>query len=111
MFQIAGAALGLGITTNIFISSSRGFLAREIKRLGVSITDTQKSVIKGILAGIEIIKDAKEFFNPELFNRIISIIHKAFMHGLEEGFAFAGASALVSFVIALLFVGRRYSSS
>ncbi len=75
MFQIAGAALGLGITTNIFISSSRGFLAREIKRLGVSITDTQKSVIKGILAGIEIIKDAKEFFNPELFNRIISIIH------------------------------------
>jgi len=111
MFQIAGGALGLGITTTIFISSSRGFLGSEIEKLGVSLTDAQQSVIHGILAGIENIKNAQESFNPELFNRIISMIHDAFIHGLEDGFTFAGASALVSFVIALLFVGRRYSSN
>ena len=111
MFQIAGGALGLGITTTIFISSSRDSLSSAIEKLGVSLTDAQQSVIHGILGGIESTKKAHEFFSPELFNRIISMIHDAFIHGLEDGFTFAGASAVVSFVIALLFVGRRYSSN
>ena len=53
MFQIAGGAIGLGITTTIFTISSENELADEGVRPRAHLTDHQVAVMHGVLAGTD----------------------------------------------------------
>jgi hypothetical protein len=53
MFQIAGGAIGLGITTTIFTISSENELSDEAQAAGTHLTDHQTAVLHGVLAGTD----------------------------------------------------------
>src|SRR6266540_3017634 len=53
MFQIAGGAIGLGITTTIFTLSSENELADKAGAAGTQLTDHQTAVLHGVLAGTD----------------------------------------------------------
>lgn len=53
MFQIAGGALGLGITTAYFVASSRVELKSELAREGINLSSGQLETVQGVLSGAE----------------------------------------------------------
>ena len=53
MFQIAGGAIGLGITTTIFTLSSENELADKASDHAIHLTDDQVAVMHGVLAGTD----------------------------------------------------------
>ena len=53
MFQIAGGAIGLGITTTIFTLTSENELADKADAAGTHLTDHQVAVMHGVLAGTD----------------------------------------------------------
>ena len=53
MFQIAGGAIGLGLTTALFTSRSEDLVVSEAADNGLQMTGDQAGVIHGYLAGTE----------------------------------------------------------
>ena len=53
MFQIAGGAIGLGLTTALFTSRSEDLVVSEATDAGLQMTGDQAGVIHGYLAGTE----------------------------------------------------------
>ena len=53
MFQIAGGAIGLGLTTALFTSRSEDEVVSDAAELGLQMTGEQAAVIHGVLAGTE----------------------------------------------------------
>ena len=53
MFQIAGGAIGLGLTTALFTSRSEDLVVSEASDAGLTMTGDQAGVIHGYLAGTE----------------------------------------------------------
>jgi EmrB/QacA subfamily drug resistance transporter len=108
MFQIAGGALGLGLTTAIFSSASEGELESKVADEGSRVTEHQESVIHGVLAGTD---PGQEGFNQVsgevAAERVLSIVRDSFVVGIQTSFRVVAAIALVGLVITLLFVGGR----
>src|SRR5919197_3721647 len=53
MFQIAGGAIGLGVTTTIFTLTSENRLDARVDAIGAHVSDQQVSVMHGLLAGTD----------------------------------------------------------
>jgi EmrB/QacA subfamily drug resistance transporter len=107
MFQIAGGAIGLGLTTTIFTSSSESKFAEEATAAGHRATEHQEHVIQGVLAGTESGQEAVRQFGPGAGDQVVEIVRDSFVTGLHAGLRVNAAIAFVGFVIALLFVGGR----
>lgn len=110
MFQIAGGAVGLGLTTTVVTLTADGFLKGEIAKLGVSVTDAQRLAMQGVLAGTETAQEILKQFSPEVGERIIAAANDAFVAGLRNGFWLDGALAFAGFVVAVLFITAQKKS-
>src|SRR3954470_13325753 len=107
MFQIAGGALGLGITTAIFTLSSENQLSDEAHAAGAHLSDQQVSVMHGLLAGTDSGKAAFSQLSPGAQDTVRSIVSSSFGHGIQAGFRFVAIAAVLGFLISLFFVGGR----
>ena len=107
MFQIAGGALGLGLTTSIFTSASEDELAEKASAAGLSLTDHQDSVAHGVLAGTDSGREVVADFSGEAAERLLEAVRDSFVSGLQVSFRVVAAIAAVGFVIALLNIGGR----
>jgi EmrB/QacA subfamily drug resistance transporter len=106
MFQIAGGAIGLGLTTTIFTTWSERKLDAEVASAGPPLTDAQGDAAHGILAGTESgLKVLHEF--PGQADRIVAIVREAFVTGFNAAFRVDAALAFVGVAIAGFFVGGR----
>jgi EmrB/QacA subfamily drug resistance transporter len=105
MFQIAGGALGLGLTTAIFTSASEDELTEKASAAGLSLTDHQDSVAHGALAGTESGREVVADFSGEAAARLLEAVRDSFVSGLQVSFRVVAAIAAVGFVIALLNIG------
>jgi len=107
MFQIAGGAIGLGITTTIFTLSSENDLDRKAADAGQQLTDHQVAVLHGELAGTDTAADALKQLPSAAQDIILRIVKDSFATGVQSGFRFVAIAAVVGFVISLFFVGGR----
>jgi EmrB/QacA subfamily drug resistance transporter len=103
MFQIAGGAVGLGLTTTVFVTASEDSLQKNLAggRLDKSEVDT----LHGALAGTESSTEILARFSRSVADRILELIREAFAAGMQWAFRLVAALALVGLIISVLFVG------
>jgi EmrB/QacA subfamily drug resistance transporter len=107
MFQIAGGAVGLGITTAIFTSSSEGQLGDLVKsETGVTLTGHEQAVLHGTLAGTDAAADALAELPSRVVAEVEVIVRDSFAHGVQTSFRVIAAIAVVGFLVAVLDLGR-----
>jgi EmrB/QacA subfamily drug resistance transporter len=107
MFQIAGGALGLGITTAIFTITSENELNEQASAAGASLTDHQVAVMHGALAGTESGQAALAQVSAAAREAIVAAVSDSFAVGIQNGFRFVTAAAVLGLLISLFFVGGR----
>jgi EmrB/QacA subfamily drug resistance transporter len=105
MFQIAGGAIGLGVTTTIFTTSSEDELADKASAAGTQLTDHQVAVLHGSLAGTDSAADALANLPASAADQIQTIVRESFVVGLQAGFRFIAIAALAGLAVSVLFVG------
>jgi EmrB/QacA subfamily drug resistance transporter len=108
MFQIAGGAIGLGLTTTVFTAASQSALADSVRATGIAPTPPpQLNAVHGILAGTESASRALAHFGPEAVDRVKDLVRDAFVAGFQAGFRLDTALALGGLAICVAFVGGR----
>ncbi len=107
MFQIAGGAIGLGITTTIFTLSSENELSDKADAAGTHLTDHQTAVLHGVLAGTDSGTAALHQLSSSAQATITGIVRESFATGIQAGFRFVTIAAVLGFLISLFFVGGR----
>jgi EmrB/QacA subfamily drug resistance transporter len=107
MFQIAGGAIGLGITTTIFTLASEDELADKADAAGTHLTDHQTAVLHGVLAGTDSGMAALQQLGASAQATITTIVRESFAAGIQAGFRFVAIAAVLGFLISLFFVGGR----
>ncbi len=111
MFQIAGGAIGLGITTTIFTLSSENELADKASDQAIHLSDHQVAVMHGLLAGTDAGTDALHQLSSSAQATVLGIVRESFATGIQAGFRFATVAAVLGFLISLFFVGGRLLGS
>ena len=105
MFQIAGGAIGLGLTTAIFESTSESEVAEKASAAGAQLTEAQENVVHGVLAGTDSGERHSTSSAPSAPSARSTIVRDSFVAGIHAGFLVVSLIAVVGCVIALLFVG------
>jgi hypothetical protein len=104
MFQIAGGAVGLGLSTTVFATASERTLDDKIAQAGIRATDQQTDALHGLLAGTDSARDAAAQLDVPL-GRLEGFVRDAFIDGFNAVFRVDTALALVGFIVAVVFVG------
>jgi MFS family permease len=104
MFQIAGGAIGLGLTTAIFTTRSEDKLAADAAAAGTDLTAHQTAVLHGDLAGTDAAAAALSELPTGAADTIRRIVEESFVLGVQTSFRVVSAIALAGLVIAVLFV-------
>jgi EmrB/QacA subfamily drug resistance transporter len=107
MFQIAGGAVGLGLTTALFTSRSEDKVVSDAAEAGLAMTGEQAGVIHGVLAGTEPGKTAFEQFNASVAARVLDVVRDSFVAGVQLSLRVVAAIALVGLLVAILQVRPR----
>ncbi len=103
MFQIAGGAVGLGLTTTIFTALSE----RKLDSLvGDRLTDAQSDAAHGILAGTDSGQQVLQQY-PGVGGELVHFVREAFVTGFDWAFRIDSALAFIAVAAAALFVGSR----
>jgi MFS family permease len=107
MFQIAGGAIGLGLTTAIFETVSENEVSEKASAAGTSLTESQQNVVHGVLAGTDSGQRAFDQFSAGAADRALEIVRDSFVAGIHAGFRVVAVIAVVGIVISVLFIGDR----
>ena len=107
MFQIAGGAIGLGITTTIFTIASENDLADQASTAGTQLTDQQVSVMHGVLAGTDASADALAKLPHAAHAQVLTFVNDSFVNGIQAGFRFVSVAAILGLLVSVFFVGGR----
>ena len=101
MFQIAGGAMGLGLTTALFTSRSEDLVVSDAAEAGLRMTGEQAGVIHGVLAGTEPGEEAFNQFDTSVADKVLDVVKDSFVGGVQLSLRVVGAIALVGLVIAI----------
>ena len=103
MFQVAGGAVGLGLTTTVFTTASEDELQRQLA--DSKLSDAEVGVLDGALAGTESAGEILARFSAGTADRLLEIVREAFAAGMQWGFRLVAALARAGVVVSVLFVG------
>ena len=107
MFQIAGGAVGLGISTAIFTSTSEGKLGDLAQsQVGVDLTDHEQSVLHGVLAGTDDAVAALANLPAKAADTIQTIVRDSFADGVQTSFKVIAVVAVIGFLVSVFDLGR-----
>ena len=106
MFQIAGGAIGLGLSTTIFTVASENELDNRASDAGIRLTDADRNFLNDLLSGTDTPTEVARRF-PQIADRLTELTNDAFIAGFNAVFRVDTALALVGLVVAVLFVGGR----
>ena len=107
MFQIAGGAIGLAVTTTIFTITSENQLADKITGAGLHASDQQVAVMHGVLAGTDAGTAALHRLPTGAQQTVKTFVGDSFVHGIQAGFRFVSLAAILGLLVTILFVGGR----
>ncbi|MCB0866970.1 MAG: MFS transporter [Solirubrobacterales bacterium] len=107
MFQIAGGAIGLGLSTTIFTMSSEGKLGSEVSaETGVDLSAHAQAVLHGDLAGTDAAQAALSELPADVHLTVVQIVSSSFAHGVQTAFTVVAAIAVAGFLVAVGVLGR-----
>lgn len=109
MFQIAGGAVGLALTTTVFLAASNAEIDESAQEIGVELSSSELVDIQGVLVGTET-GQALVSSDPSQAQQLTEIVRDAFVAGMRWAFGFDAALTAIGLVIALLAVGGPISS-
>jgi hypothetical protein len=104
MFQVAGGALGLGLTTALFTIRSEDEVVSKASDFGLRMSEQQASVIHGVLAGTESGQAAFSEFRTSVADRVLAVVKDSFVAGAQFSFRVVAGIAVVGLLIAILAV-------
>jgi EmrB/QacA subfamily drug resistance transporter len=107
MFQIAGGAIGLGLTTMILTTSSEDRVVSDAAEVGLRMSEDQSAVIHGVLAGTESGQQAFAELPSGAAERALEVVRDSFVAGAQVSLRVVAAIAVVGVVIAVLGVRPR----
>jgi hypothetical protein len=105
MFQVAGGAVGLGVTTTLFLVGSNKGLADSTQAAGAQLTDGEQSTVRGVLAGTDSAQTVLAKYAGQLGDQLVDIVREAFAMGLRWAFLLDGLLAIGGVIVSALFVG------
>jgi EmrB/QacA subfamily drug resistance transporter len=108
MFQIAGGAVGLGITTAVFLMTANSEIQSASEAIGITLSTSQASDVQGVLAGTDTSQQLLATA-PDNAAQLTEVVRDAFVSGMRWAFAFDTALAGIGLVIAALRVGGPLS--
>ncbi|HKJ36986.1 MAG TPA: DHA2 family efflux MFS transporter permease subunit [Solirubrobacterales bacterium] len=111
MCQIAGGAVGLATITAVFTSVSENELSSEAADAGTKLSESQESVLHGLLAGTDAATAALAKIMPAKQAEIEQIVSDSFVAGIQVGFKVVAAVALVGLIVSVVYVGGRLGGS
>jgi EmrB/QacA subfamily drug resistance transporter len=107
MFQIAGGALGLGLTTAIFSGVSSHRLEADAASQGIAASPSDLHAVHGVLAGTESSQQVLASFPADVARELVELAGDAFAAGMQWALRVDGALAFASLLVTLAFVGGR----
>lgn len=105
MFQIAGGAIGLGLTTTVFSARAESELKDKAAQAGTALTDKEVEALQGIFVGTDSAQQVIQQFGTDVANQLIQIANEAWVAGFQAGMLLNAALAFGAFLVALFFVG------
>ena len=105
MCQVAGGAIGLGLTTTIFTSISQGRVESDVAATGANLSPTEVDAVDGILAGTESAQQAVAGLGSGGAREVTTVVREAFVDGFVAGFRLNAVLAAVAFAVAVLLIG------
>ena len=104
MFQVAGASIGLGVTTAIFTASARSEVHSSAIVTGPSPAprSTRSTACPGHRSAHNLLAPF-----PQTRAALTSIAHQAFATGVQTAFTFTAALALIACVVTAVFIKGR----
>ena len=103
MFQVAGGAIGLGLTTTVFTTASEDKLQSDLA--GTRLSNDQIDSLHGALAGTDSAATLVARFPGPVGDRLAELVRDAFAAGMQWGFRLVAVLALAGLVVSILFVG------
>ncbi len=101
MFQIAGGAVGLGLTTALFASRSEDLVVSQAHDAGLEMTGDRAGVIHGYLAGTEPGNAAFNQFDTSVADKVLDVVKDSFVGGIQLSLRVVAAIALIGLIIAI----------
>jgi EmrB/QacA subfamily drug resistance transporter len=83
MFQIAGGAVGLGLSTAAFLIGSNQGVDDQVSKFHISFDSVQRSSVRGVLAGTDSAHDLLEKFSHGLGEQLTQVVRSGFVGGLR----------------------------
>jgi EmrB/QacA subfamily drug resistance transporter len=116
MFQVAGGAVGLGLTTTVFLVGANRGLDESTNAAGVQLTGDEQEAVRGVLAGTDSSQTVLTTYAGQLGDQLVELVRDAFASGLRWAFLLDGALAIVGVIVSALFVGgsvfkRRHAAA
>jgi EmrB/QacA subfamily drug resistance transporter len=108
MFQVAGGAVGLGLTTTVFITASEDRLQKDLA--GADLRGDEVDTLHGALAGTESAAEILRRFSERTAERLLELVREAFTSGMQWAFRLVAALALCGLVVSVLSVGGSLRS-
>jgi EmrB/QacA subfamily drug resistance transporter len=106
MFQIAGGAVGLGLSTSIFTATSQTELREKVEGAGARIGGEQTEMLNGLLAGTDPARQVAADLDLDI-DRLTEFARDAFVSGFNNVFRVDTAIAFAGLLVAIVFVGGR----
>jgi hypothetical protein len=107
MFQLAGGAIGLGLTTTIVASSAQSALRADAPAIA-DLSAEQAVALRGLLAGTESSQQALAQFDAATARNLLDLAGEAFAAGVQTGLRVDAALAALAFFVALLLLSRHH---
>ena len=108
MFQIAGGAVGLGVSTALFLVVSGNEIDTAATQVGVTLSSGEVADIQGVLAGTDTSAQVLAA-HPQQAAQLTEVVRDAFMVGMRWVFVLALVLAAVGFAMAAAKVGGPLS--
>jgi EmrB/QacA subfamily drug resistance transporter len=105
MFQVAGGAVGLGLTTTLFLVGANRGLDDNTTDAGVQLSGDELEAVRGVLAGTDSSQAVVAKYSGQLGGELVDLVRDAFATGLRWAFLLDGALAVGGVIVSALFVG------
>ncbi|MEM9516756.1 MAG: MFS transporter, partial [Actinomycetota bacterium] len=104
MFQIAGGAVGLALTTTVFLATSSREIDDAATDIGVQLSTGERNDIQGVLAGTDTSQQLLDQYSSQA-SQLTEIVRDSFVTGMRWGFGFNALLSLVGLLVVVWAVG------
>ena len=108
MFQIGGGAIGLALSTTVFLATSSNEIDDAAQEVGVNLSSSELIDVQGVLVGTETSQQLLAQY-PSQATQLTEIVSDAFVSGMRWTFAFDALLTAIGLLIAVFAVGGPIS--